>query len=174
MKNRYAMLAFCVLLFAGNACAQTQQTAEGAQQFLSTLANEGKVQAEFRAIVLIMDLLPPTEESMAFEGVKLGYPSIASDACTTTINLSGSEPKRALTMSKAKPESSVMTQLISLPWGNSEISRGDRGVSASVIHPRFKRTFLTFVTSDTETQDRIEYAMKFLKMSCDSTAITGF
>ena len=38
----------------------------------------------------------------------------------------------------------------------------------------FTKVHLTYAAGDLDLADRIEFAMKFLKMSCDNSANTGF
>jgi hypothetical protein len=63
-----------------------------------------------------------------------------------------------------------------IDWGQVKIARGTSGtsVSAGQPHPAFGNIFITYETSDPDLLDRIEYAMKFLQMSCDPTSNTGF
>ncbi|MEA5667745.1 hypothetical protein VA603_09405 [Stenotrophomonas sp. MH1] len=63
-----------------------------------------------------------------------------------------------------------------IDWGKAQIVRwpDGSGIGASNPHPRFGLFSVAFATADAELLDRIEYAMKFLQMSCDPTAGTGF
>lgn len=61
-----------------------------------------------------------------------------------------------------------------IEWGKVDISRSSGSVGVSTPDARFGRFFLSFSAPDPDMIDRIEYAMKFLKMSCDATASTGF
>lgn len=58
-------------------------------------------------------------------------------------------------------------------WGKTVISRSTGWVAASVQDSRFNAQ-LFFKIKDVDMADRVEYAMKFLKASCDKTAATGF
>jgi hypothetical protein len=61
-----------------------------------------------------------------------------------------------------------------IDWGKATITRTPQGrILAASSGPKF-RTELTYAGQDPEMADRIEYAMKFLKASCDRTAGTGF
>ena len=61
-----------------------------------------------------------------------------------------------------------------IAWGKASIVRDQGGVMATLPDPKFKQVSLIFRTTNAEMQDRLEYAMKFLQMSCDATADTGF
>ena len=61
-----------------------------------------------------------------------------------------------------------------IDWRNVKLARSTKGGQMTAS---FKgRNFLANLafSGETELVDRIEYAMKFLKMSCDDTAATGF
>jgi hypothetical protein len=58
-------------------------------------------------------------------------------------------------------------------WGKAVISRGTGWVAASIQDSRFN-AHLFFKIKDVDMADRVEFAMKFLKASCDKTAATGF
>lgn len=58
-------------------------------------------------------------------------------------------------------------------WGKTVISRGTGYVYASAQDSRFN-AYLYFKIKDVDMADRVEFAMKFLKASCDKTAATGF
>ncbi|MFG6430069.1 hypothetical protein [Roseateles sp. LYH14W] len=58
-------------------------------------------------------------------------------------------------------------------WGKAVISRSTGWIAASTQDSRFN-AHLFFKIKDQEMADRVEYAMKFLKASCDKTTATGF
>jgi hypothetical protein len=62
-----------------------------------------------------------------------------------------------------------------IDWRNVKLNRSTNGaqVTASYKEKNFIAN-LAFMPGEPELADRIEYAMKFLKMSCDDTAATGF
>lgn len=64
-----------------------------------------------------------------------------------------------------------------LAWGKAVISRAANGrITARSPGARFniELVYGGDVTKDAEMTDRVEFAMKFLKASCDKTAATGF
>ena len=62
-----------------------------------------------------------------------------------------------------------------IDWNDAKISRLSVGsISVSAKGQNFQTVHLTFDAGDPDLADRIEYAMKFLKMSCDESAGTGF
>ncbi|WP_457424607.1 hypothetical protein [Roseateles sp. P5_E7] len=62
-----------------------------------------------------------------------------------------------------------------IDWRNVKLSRSTNGaqITASFKEKNFLAN-LAFVPGEPELADRIEYAMKFLKLSCDDTTATGF
>lgn len=76
--------------------------------------------------------------------------------------------------SRVPPLYEQLKPSVVIPWGKVAITRNAQGVAVAIDDPRFRTVFLEFRTVDVEMQDRIEYAMKFLQMSCDPTASTGF
>ncbi len=62
----------------------------------------------------------------------------------------------------------------SIFWDRVTVLRDGNRIVASSDSPRFDRVALIYESGDPEMLDRIEYAMKFLQMSCDSSAHTGF
>lgn len=76
--------------------------------------------------------------------------------------------------SRVPPLYEQLKPSVVVPWGKATTTRNSQGVTVTINDPRFRTVFLEFRTADVEMQDRIEYAMKFLQMSCDPTASTGF
>jgi len=61
-----------------------------------------------------------------------------------------------------------------IDWSKAKVSRtADGRVYVNAPGPNF-RTLFVLVPNDPELSDRIEYAAKFLQMSCDKSASTGF
>ncbi|RZL38331.1 MAG: hypothetical protein EOP35_06010 [Rubrivivax sp.] len=58
-------------------------------------------------------------------------------------------------------------------WGKAVIGRSTSYIAASTQDTRFKAS-LFYKIKDQDMADRVEFAMKFLKASCDKTAATGF
>lgn len=64
-----------------------------------------------------------------------------------------------------------------ITWGRAVITRNSSGrVFATLQDARFdiQLVYIGDVRKDAEMSDRVEFAMKFLKASCDKTAATGF
>lgn len=68
---------------------------------------------------------------------------------------------------------SVLPATHLVDWRKSVVSRGNNSIQVSVKHDRYSFG-LVMGSGDPELLDRVEYAMKFLQMSCDPTADTGF
>jgi hypothetical protein len=194
--------------------AQTQQTADSAQQFLSLLLANRNVNVN--AFFQNVDILQTTRhledkskysisveqtETVSEQTLKLSYrPSVtamsadAGNACSTVVSELAFQPEelQLTTVShqagqwlktkgwyqevKRQDPRAVLAPPHRIDWGKAQITRwtDGKGISASMPHPRFGLFALTFATTDPELLDRIEYAMKFLQMSCDPTAGTGF
>lgn len=76
--------------------------------------------------------------------------------------------------SYSKPIATALAPPIQMDWTKIAIARGGRGIEFASSHPRFGRVLVTFSAADSEMLDRIEYAGRFLLMSCDPAARTGF
>lgn len=63
-----------------------------------------------------------------------------------------------------------------IDWSDAKVDRGLDGTSITVTAKGqvFATNQLVFVSGDADLVDRIEYALKFLKMSCDQSMDTGF
>ena len=61
-----------------------------------------------------------------------------------------------------------------IDWGNVSISRRIDAVSVTTKGQAFSKVHLSYATSDLDQADRIEYAMKFLAMSCGNDASSAF
>ncbi len=61
-----------------------------------------------------------------------------------------------------------------IDWRNVKLARSLNGTQMTASFK--EKNYLTHLafTGETELIDRVEYAMKFLKLSCDDTAATGF
>lgn len=62
-------------------------------------------------------------------------------------------------------------------WGKAAIHRAQNGRVAARVNRGSAELVLVYagdLRKDAEMTDRVEYAMKFLKASCDKTAATGF
>jgi hypothetical protein len=60
-----------------------------------------------------------------------------------------------------------------IDWGNVSISRRIDSVIVSTKGQTFSEVRLSYSTSDLDQADRIEYAMRFLAMSCGNNAASG-
>ena len=61
-----------------------------------------------------------------------------------------------------------------IDWGNVSISRRIDAVTVTTKGQAFTKVHLSYATSDLDQADRLEYAMKFLAMSCGNYAASGF
>jgi hypothetical protein len=61
-----------------------------------------------------------------------------------------------------------------IDWRNVKIARSTNGAQMTASFKGKNYTANLAFTGETELVDRVEYAMKFLKMSCDDTTATGF
>jgi hypothetical protein len=61
-----------------------------------------------------------------------------------------------------------------IDWRNVKLSRGTNGGQMTASFKEKNYTAHLSFTGETELVDRVEYAMKFLKLSCDDTTATGF
>ena len=76
---------------------------------------------------------------------------------------------------KYEPLTKFMSPAQVIDWSNVKISRSPEGsISVTSKGQSFAWLHLKYVAGDPDLADRIEYAMKFLAMSCDASASTGF
>ena len=61
-----------------------------------------------------------------------------------------------------------------IDWRNVKLSRSTNGAQMTASFKEKNFTAHLAFTGETELVDRVEYAMKFLKLSCDDTTATGF
>ena len=62
-----------------------------------------------------------------------------------------------------------------IDWNDAKVSRGtDGSITVTSKGQTFPTIHLRYAPGDADLADRIEYAMKFLTMSCDESAGTGF
>ncbi|MBD9481073.1 hypothetical protein [Pseudoxanthomonas sp. PXM02] len=63
-----------------------------------------------------------------------------------------------------------------IDWRQAQVVRSNEGgrIDVRAKGQAFATNILSFLPGDPELADRIEYATKFLRMSCDETADTGF
>ncbi|MDR7332378.1 hypothetical protein [Roseateles asaccharophilus] len=61
-----------------------------------------------------------------------------------------------------------------IDWRNVKLARSTNGAQMTASFKAKNFTAHLSFTGETELVDRVEYAMKFLKMSCDDTTATGF
>ena len=203
MKSGVLAVALAGALAMPVAGAQSEQTAAGAQKFLSLLLTEGTVPVfvHFREVAYRVDT--KTWEKKMLRGwvdyrsdsTAVNHPrevkverTLAIDPCTTSVTALAfsNDDRKAIDPPDYNAEyytsetryvpapAQAMAPPHNIPWGKVTVSRGPGGVVASVADPRFKQVSLIYRTTDAALQERIEYAMKFLQMSCDATAATGF
>lgn len=62
-----------------------------------------------------------------------------------------------------------------IDWHNAKLIRNSESqITVMSASQAFPKIYLTFAAGDIDLTDRLEYAMKFLVMSCDENASTGF
>jgi hypothetical protein len=72
---------------------------------------------------------------------------------------------------KYEPLTKFMSPAQVIDWSNAKVSRGlDSSITVTSKGQAFPKIHLTYVAGDPDRADRIEYAMKFLMMSCDDNA----
>ncbi|RZL38332.1 MAG: hypothetical protein EOP35_06015 [Rubrivivax sp.] len=230
IPRRILQLTSAVALAASlfPAHAQPQQTAAGAQKFLSMLAGDGAlfVQAVDKASGMavlegtkvtvnrwLKDGVPQADgpydggstraithklqqplDVLKAEGID---PRANVDPCTTRLetftkeNLDYTRVSRDGTAVKETffgydtlPFQDTVTVKFEDPnvryagpyyvaWGKATITRGVEWISATAQHSKHV-SHLLYKIKDQDMADRVEFAMKFLKASCDKTASTGF
>jgi hypothetical protein len=76
---------------------------------------------------------------------------------------------------KYEPLTKFMSPAQVIDWSDAKISRSpNSSITVTSKGQSFTRIQLTYAGGDLDLADRIEYAMKFLAMSCDYSAKTGF
>lgn len=129
-------------------------------------------------------------------GLSYGDAQGAADACTTRIegvqmpanafehsSTSWEEPGFLTSVTVLKNESWNYTEGFQkfagphfIDWRQAQVVRSNDGsrIDVRAKGQAFPTNILSFVPGDPELADRIEYAAKFLRMSCDEAAATGF
>lgn len=129
-------------------------------------------------------------------GLAYGDAQGAADACTTRIDgvqmpasafehssTSWEEPGFLTSVTVMKNESWNYTEGFKafagphfIDWRQAQVVRSNDGsrIDVRAKGQAFPTNILSFVPGDSELADRIEYAAKFLRMSCDEAAATGF
>lgn len=193
------MAGLCVAAASSSA----EQTAEGAQKFLLSVAQSGKAAAyvvEVAPMVLTVtydDGRPPRVENAEYRFIAAAARiQPGKNACFTraeSIVVDVSHPNLVEYVAGARAESTwsyrgmgVFGLDIDIDWGSAVIKRGAWVYSASYYKNAYyqaDRAAVTveyggkafeYLSDDPEMLDRLEYAMKFLQASCDKTADTGF
>lgn len=76
---------------------------------------------------------------------------------------------------KYEPLAKFMDPAQVIDWSDARVNRSpDGSIGVTAKGQSFPTIQLTYAAGDPDLADRIEYAMKFLLMSCDATAETGF
>ena len=76
---------------------------------------------------------------------------------------------------KYEPLTKFMSPAQVIDWSNAKVNRNaDGSITVTSKGQAFPTLYLTYYAGDLEVADRIEYAMKFLAMSCGETAGIGF
>ncbi|HUQ10732.1 MAG TPA: hypothetical protein VM146_10495 [Steroidobacteraceae bacterium] len=74
-----------------------------------------------------------------------------------------------------EPLTKFMNPAQVIDWSDVKVNRSAEGyVTVTSKGQSFPTIHLTYYSADPDVADRIEYAMKFLAMSCDAGARTGF
>ena len=76
---------------------------------------------------------------------------------------------------KYEPLTKFMSPAQVIDWSDVQIHRSAQGwITAIAKGQSFARVELTYMAADHDTADRIEYAMKFLALSCGASAASRF
>ena len=165
------------LLLATNANAQSKQTIEGAQNFLSQLAGNGRGQLTFMSGLVLRDgskaWASEVPETWTVTEIGIGGPSDPQDACVTRISKVAAGENMPWQF-KEKGFSASHNPPHYIDWRKAQISRHANGIQIIVPNATFRELRLGFTANEPEMIDRIDYAAKFLQMSCDPTVDTGF
>lgn len=188
------LCASVMVAFTGSVHAQPTQTAQGAQDFLRAFFENRSTGGRWLATTGLVPLDDGSPATLLIGVTAMDTIDGAgkSNPCVTTI--------RGLDFAKIVLESNgafynrgetplpmfpgVFTTPQHLDWGKAAIVRGIGTNSTSTSH-YVSATFrmngqsgpnaaFRLSTFEVDMADRIEYAMKFLKMSCDASAETGF
>ena len=203
MTGRTFLAAICVAslgLVAGAATAQTQ-TAEGAQKFLSVVIQGGNARAfvvgDLKVRHLCTSTTPgacngfPVEETRRYDynahTIERGASACQTRATSKPVNVAyhNSTAGNMVHSFEALQEPAIL--VADVDWGKAIIERGTwwhqkgtlehskwRPGVPNRVAVRSGGKAIVYATEDPELLDRIEYAMKFLKLSCDLTRNTGF
>lgn len=218
-------LAFGVVASSSVVAAQSEQTAEGAQQFLAQMATKvharvhfmdaagrynlvtGKYTGNIRTIKggafgkpkETLQVLPesftekmlPEVRATVLEAIDAeGRPN----ACATRITNVSAQPydvaksdtggdSTTFTFTQTytnqawtyEPLTKFLSPAQVIDWGSAKVGRNAENlVTVTAKGQQFPIIYLTYVAGDFDLATRIEYAMKFLIMSCDETAGSGF
>ena len=72
---------------------------------------------------------------------------------------------------KYEPLTKFMSPAQVIDWSNAQVGRNPgNAITVTSKGQAFPTIYLTYVAADPDQADRIEYAMKFLMMSCDANA----
>ncbi|PZU48015.1 MAG: hypothetical protein DI568_08635 [Sphingomonas sp.] len=189
-----ARVAFAAMvLAAAPASAQVKQTAEGAQAFISSMFEMPGVSkwliADGQTRLVNGN---PALLLIGLEQIEHVDRTGAKNACTTqiskirfdqtTLESGGAFYNVGDSALPALP--GVFAAPLYVDWGKTSVSRGIGTNPTSTWHfvsARFTidnaktvPVYFRLSTQDSALADRIEYAMKFLQMSCDVSAKDGF
>ena len=198
MKIYNTIFSLTILAFTGSSYAQPQQTVEGANKFFaqivadghaSTWAYVGDVPIKEFFVVRVSKLFVSGwyEAENKTKNIKVPYETKIEGlpfqyGCVWRIGVT--VPDRFKREYKHVPISGRVETTsygdmpvveMGIDWGRVNIKRnaGKSAIQISVKNPKYAYELLEF-KADPEMLDRIEYAAKFLQMSCDKTAATGF
>lgn len=202
MKIYNTIFFLTIFAFTGSSYAQPQQTVEGANKFFAQIVADGlvnvwsyvdkvpmkerfvaKERAWFKGHVEVQREI--REITVSYEAKVLAIPS--QDGCLWRVDVPIPDSLKERSNTEwGHPNSDFRLETIStaeyiprvkmmIDWGIVTIGRDARqsAIRIRVNNAKYGYGLLTF-KADAEMLDRIEYAAKFLQMSCDKTAATGF
>lgn len=192
---RSSFLILPLALLGGNVIAQ-EQTAEGAQMFLSaTLPGNGYVPAMFSSVIESWDNSVPEYWRYRFTGTSKIMEVRSPDRCRTVISFDPSglfvevntneaagwtgwrrrSEDRSEALSQGSYKEGLMGVVASdISWDNViEVKTSNSGSDVLVVHNGLEKPTLVRVGAK-DMAARVAYAMEFLKISCDKAAGTGF
>lgn len=74
----------------------------------------------------------------------------------------------------SRPLASALGSPFKIEWGAATVTRSNSSVVVSIKDPKFRSVVVTLAAESQSQLDRVEYAIRFLQLNCDSIAETGF
>lgn len=195
---KYIPLVLVMYGFSQSVLAQPTQTVEGANKFFSQIVEDGHAHTwayvgdvpikEF-FVVKVSKLFVSGwyEAENRTKNIAVPYETkieglTFQDGCVWRVGVTVAERfKRAYehVPINGRVETTTYGDMpvvaIEIDWGLVSVKRdvGKSSIQVRLKNPKYTYELLEF-KADAEMLDRIEYAAKFLQMSCDRTASTGF